>query len=158
MIEVTDEMVAEGATAWMEVGGGSLRDHLTAAYRAMRALEPKPVDRVERRPFRLHEEEEPVKGIPGRPYQWALSPEERLADANEEMTRRNSKPGGSGGAGGFGPGEYVVMPPLDRAEKRLSRRIDALTALVLELGRRSFGYPPGDATLQRLIAELEPTP
>lgn len=49
--------------------------------------------------------------------------------------------------------------------KQMSRRIDALTALVLELARRELrgypdtqGYPPGDATLRRLIAELEPMP
>lgn len=36
----------------------------------------------------------------------------------------------------------------------LSERLTALTALVLELARRSEGYPAGDETLKRLIANL----
>lgn len=156
MIEVTDEMVAEGATAWMEVGGGSLREHLTAAYRAMRALEAPPHDRMERRPFAAEEEEIIPEvaghmdvGPPGSQWNW-----ENLTRQQKTAVLSREKPS-------------PFISPLEGAAGRMfndpamaemDRRIDALTALVLELARRSPGYPPGDATLQRLIAELELMP
>lgn len=59
MTKVTDEeLVIAGVREWERCKGRSLADSLVFCYRAMRALEPKPIDRVERRPFRLNEEEE----------------------------------------------------------------------------------------------------
>lgn len=51
--------------------------------------------------------------------------------------------------------EFCEALEADDEIARLFRRLDALQALVLVLAGRSEGYPPGDATLQRLIAELE---
>lgn len=48
-----------------------------------------------------------------------------------------------------------TMGEMDRQLNCAHRRLDALQSLVLVLASRSEGYPPGDATLQRLIAELE---
>lgn len=208
MIEITDEMIADGVAAWLDVGGGSTREHLTAAYRAMRAHEPKPVDRVARRPFGFNEEEEITPKLRNRqapPPAKSGDPGMRAEDqargfnstewgANAQAVYNPTQ--GGGGDGGFRPGEYVVMPPLDRlavaeidrrltalergkvdeqaktepyadwnatspidrAEKRLNRRIDALTALVLLM---VGGYQPHNGheheELKRLLAELEPT-
>lgn len=61
-IEVTDEMRQAGADvidAADERDDRWAREHISVAiYRAMRVLEAKPVDRVERKPFKIHEEEE----------------------------------------------------------------------------------------------------
>lgn len=121
MIEVTSEMIIAGRQV---LNGNRNRptDALDAAYRAMRALEPKP--------------------------EWVNTQQGAQATP------------GSAVAGHFGPGDYVVMPafyhlsrPLtEKTWGAMNRRIDALTALVLELAHRT----PGNAeVLVRLAAELE---
>lgn len=192
MIEVTDEMVAEGVAAWLDVGGGSTRERMTAAYRAMRPLEPVAPE--------LRNRQAPP---PARAGDVGMRPEDRARGFNSPTWGANAQAvynptQGGGGDGVFRPEEgnrsarefearqvrqlhQVVAQMFCRVDaletkpvpdpqamvdanggtftqRKIQRRIDALTALVLELVTRSQGYPPGDATLQRLIAELEPTP
>jgi hypothetical protein len=108
-----------------EIFEGSTEQIIRRMYRAMRALEAEP------EPSRTGAQNVGQFGQPTR-YQ----PAEELAKAPGYAldTAQKSSPDSNDG---------------------MSRRVDTLQALVLELARRVPGW--GDATIARLLAELEAT-
>lgn len=161
MTEVTDEMLETGLRIWAVGRGPDLKADMAAAYRAMRALEPKPVEPTAPRDQRM-----PINRV-GLDGQMGTKPGavhlQRMCDVDV-----NAGPDAQAAFGGYGSGIGQSVNPAQQAEIRRralnghmepesveGHRLDALQALVLVLAARSPGYPPGDATLTRLIAELE---
>lgn len=150
MIEVTDETLAKaGVREWMDhCQGLNLADSLLRCYHAMRSLEPKPKPT----PDMVHAICEAL-AKDGHDVDYSLA-----EDAIKAMHGVEKKPADHFGLSprGIEPNVFhhdELMADIIQAGRE-ERRLDALTALVLELARRDPGYAPGDAKLNQLIAAL----
>jgi len=156
MIEVTDEMIIAGRQA-LNSDRNRPTDALEAAYRAMRAVEPRP-KRSEVHLQRMCDVDvnagwdakapaNPLEGAAGLMFN-----DPAMAEMDRRLTALETK----------------LVPDLQAmvdanggtfTQRKLQRRLDALTALVLLM---VGGYQPRNGReheeLKRLLAELEPTP